>query len=165
MCLPYIVICVCPLQAVVPLCTSLYSGIQRTVGQYLYFRPRMSWSKHKSSSDVAGTTVFFKVLCCKVKNVVFIFCVWFFRYYLCEKHYKPYNTVHALMLSCFHHVRLFTMLWTVALQAPLFIWFSRQNYWSGSPCPPAGDLPDPGIAPESLTSPALADRFFATSTP
>ena len=43
-------------------------------------------------------------------------------------------------------------------------WFSRQEYWSGSPCPPPGDLPDPGIKPEFLTSPALASGFFTTST-
>ena len=35
-----------------------------------------------------------------------------------------------------------------------------QEYWSGLPCPPPGDLPDPGIEPISLTSPALAGRFF-----
>ena len=42
--------------------------------------------------------------------------------------------------------------------------FSRQEFWSGLPCPPPGDLPDPGIKPEFLTSPALAGRFFTTST-
>ena len=41
--------------------------------------------------------------------------------------------------------------------------FSRQEYWSGLPCPPAGNLPDPGIEPASLTSPSLARRFFSTS--
>ena len=52
--------------------------------------------------------------------------------------------------------------WTVALQAPLSMGFSRQEYWSGLPCPPLGDLPDPGIKPISLASPALADTFFTT---
>ena len=42
--------------------------------------------------------------------------------------------------------------------------FSRQEYWSGLPCPPPRDLPDPGVEPVSLMSPALADRFFTTST-
>ena len=42
--------------------------------------------------------------------------------------------------------------------------FSRQEYWSGLPCPDPPDLPDPGIKPMSLTSPALAGRFFTTST-
>ena len=54
-------------------------------------------------------------------------------------------------------------LWTVAHQAPLSMEFSRQGYWSGLPLPPPGDLPDPGIQPESLLSPALAGRFFNTS--
>ena len=42
--------------------------------------------------------------------------------------------------------------------------FSRQEYWNGLPVPPPGDLPNPGIEPESLTAPALAGEFFATST-
>ena len=41
---------------------------------------------------------------------------------------------------------------------------SRQEHWSGLPCPPPEDLPDPGIEPTSLMSPALAGRFFTTST-
>ena len=49
------------------------------------------------------------------------------------------------LLSCFSGVQLFATSWTVALQAPLSIGFSRQQYWSGLPCPCPGDLPDPGI--------------------
>ena len=41
--------------------------------------------------------------------------------------------------------------------------FSRQEYWSGLPCPPPGDLPNSGIEPEPLASSALADGFFTTS--
>ena len=41
--------------------------------------------------------------------------------------------------------------------------FSRQEYWRGLPCPPPGDLSDPGITPVSLKSPALSGRFFTTS--
>ena len=44
-----------------------------------------------------------------------------------------------------------------------FLGFSRQEYWSGLPCPPPGHLPSPGIKPESLASPALVGRFFTTS--
>ena len=44
------------------------------------------------------------------------------------------------------------------------IGFSGQEYWSGLPCSLPQDLPDPGIEPASLTSPALAGRFFITST-
>ena len=43
----------------------------------------------------------------------------------------------------------FTTPWTIALQAPLSMGFSRQNYWSGLPFPPPGDLSDPGIEPGS----------------
>ena len=53
--------------------------------------------------------------------------------------------------------------WTVAHQAPLSIGFSRQEYRSGLPCPPPGDLPNPGIEPKSLVCPALAGEFFTTS--
>ena len=50
----------------------------------------------------------------------------------------------------------------VAHQAPLSMGFSRQEYWSGLPFPSPGDLPDPGIKPESPESPALAGGFFTT---
>ena len=53
--------------------------------------------------------------------------------------------------------------WTVAHQASLLMGFSRQEYWSGLPFPPPGDLPDEGIELTSLVSPALAGRFFTTS--
>ena len=66
------------------------------------------------------------------------------------------------LLSHFSRVRLCAILWTGARQAPLCMGFSRQGYWSGLPCPPPGDLPDPGIEPASLTSPALAGGFFTT---
>ena len=49
---------------------------------------------------------------------------------------------------------------TVAHQTPLAKGSSRQEYWSGLPCPPAGDLPDPGTEPRSAASPELAGRFF-----
>ena len=62
-------------------------------------------------------------------------------------------------------VRLFGIPWTVAPQAPLSMGFPRQEYWSGLPFPAPGDLPNPGIKPESLMSPTLAGRFFTTSTP
>ena len=55
--------------------------------------------------------------------------------------------------------------WTVARQAPPSMGFSRQEYWSGAPFPSPGDLPDPGIKPVSLVSPALAGGFFTTSAP
>ena len=62
------------------------------------------------------------------------------------------------------HVLLFVAPWIVAHQAPLSMGFSRQEYWSGLPFPPLGDLPDPGIEPMSLVSPTMAGRFFTTET-
>ena len=55
-------------------------------------------------------------------------------------------------------------LWIIACQAPLSVGFSRQEYWSGLPCSPPGDLPNAGIEPASLMSLALAGGFFITST-
>jgi len=66
------------------------------------------------------------------------------------------------MLSHSSCVQLFVTPWKVACQAPLSIGFSRQEYWSGLPCPSLGELPNPGIEPASLSSPALAGGFFTT---
>ena len=62
------------------------------------------------------------------------------------------------------HVQLFSIPWTVALQAPLSMGFSRQEYWSGVPFLLPGDLSDPGIQTASLASPALAGGFFILTT-
>ena len=58
--------------------------------------------------------------------------------------------VCVCVLSCFSCVRLFATQWTIAHQAPLSMVFSRQENWSGLPCPPPGDLTDPGIKPATL---------------
>ena len=70
---------------------------------------------------------------------------------------RPQESVQmiTIMLSCSSRVQLFVTSWTVARQAPLSMGFSRQEYWSGLPCPPPGDLPHPGIEPDSALSPAL----------
>ena len=68
------------------------------------------------------------------------------------------------MQSHFSHVQLFATIWIVAHHAPLSMGFSRQEEGSGLPCSPPEDLPDPGIKPVSLTSPALAGGFFTTSS-
>ena len=65
-------------------------------------------------------------------------------------------------LSC---VQFFATPSTVPLQVPLSMGFSRQEYWNGLPFPTPGDLPNPGIKPTSLASPALASRFFTTAPP
>ena len=68
------------------------------------------------------------------------------------------------MLNRFSDVQVFVTLWSVAHQAPLSMGFSRQEYWSGWLFPPPpGDLPDPGIEPLSLTSPALVGGVSNTS--
>ena len=66
--------------------------------------------------------------------------------------------VRAHALSYFSCVRLFATLWTVAHQISLSMGFSRQENWDGLTCSSPGDLPNPGIGPASLMSPALVDR-------
>ena len=75
--------------------------------------------------------------------------------------HRPHTRcVRAQSLS---RVQLFATTWrTAARQAPLSMEVSRQEYQSGSPCPPPGDLSNPGIQPES---PILAGRFFTTEPP
>ena len=70
--------------------------------------------------------------------------------------------MHAQPVSC---AQLFATPWTIAYQASLSMGFSKQEHWSGTPFPPPGDLPDPGIQPLSPESPALASRFFTSKLP
>ena len=72
------------------------------------------------------------------------------------------SSIYVYVLSRFTHVWLFVTLWAIAHQASLSMGFSTQECWSGLPGPPPGDLPDLGIKPVSLTSPALTDGFFVT---
>ena len=72
--------------------------------------------------------------------------------------------IYMNMLSRFSRVQLFATLCTVAHQAPLSRGFSRQEYWSRLLFPSPGDLPNQEIKPMSLMSPALAGRFFNTSS-
>ena len=67
------------------------------------------------------------------------------------------------VLSCFSCVQLFATPWTAVCQPPLSVGFSRQEYWSGLPCPSPGHLPNPGIKPESSAAPALVGGFFTIS--
>ena len=62
-------------------------------------------------------------------------------------------------------IQLFAIPQTVARQVPLSTGFSGQEYWSGLPFPPLGDLPHPGINPTFPASPALAGGFFTTEPP
>ena len=76
-------------------------------------------------------------------------CIWGITLLLC-----------VCMLS---RVRLFVTPWTIAHHLPLSMGFSRQEYWSESPFPPTGDLPDPGIKPTSPESPALQEDSLLLS--
>ena len=80
-----------------------------------------------------------------------------FYFYLSECFYHK-----KVLCECCHfsRVQVFVTPWTIARQAPVSMEFSRQEYWSGLPCPAPGDLPNPGTKPTSLTSPALAGGFF-----
>ena len=75
---------------------------------------------------------------------------------------KGLMCVHAQSLS---RIWLFASLWTIARQAALSMGLSRQEYWSGLPFSPPGDLPDPGIKPLSSAPPALAGHLFTTEPP
>ena len=73
----------------------------------------------------------------------------------------PFLLIHdkdVCVLNPFGHVRLFAALWTVACQSPMSMGFSRQDYWTELPCPPPGDLPNPGI--EHTSSPLQADSLL-----
>ena len=69
------------------------------------------------------------------------------------------------VLRRFSRVRLFVTLWTVAHQIHLSMGFSMQEYWSGLPCPPPGDLPNPGIKPLARASPAFQAGSLPTEAP
>ena len=89
-------------------------------------------------------------------SLVFLFLLILLVLY---KHYLPPSNVHTCMLSHFSHVQLFVTLRAVVTQASLSRGFSRQEYWSGLPSPPPGNLPTRGSNPR-LMSPALASGFF-----
>ena len=69
------------------------------------------------------------------------------------------------MHSHFSCIQFFAILWTVAQQAPLSMGFSRQEYRSGFPFPPPGDLPDPGTELASPVSSAMVGGFLTTEPP
>ena len=134
-----------------------------------------------------------------IVKLILSFISWFFKLFKADKHickknnlassHPKYNSVpdytdwpnnimnfaQSLWTRCVHakslsHVRLFTTSWTIALQTPLSMRFSRQEYWSGLPCPPPGDLPNPGIKQcllcllhwqtgSSTTAPHLASKL------
>ena len=78
---------------------------------------------------------------------------------ICLTVIKYPHSYQCPLLSC---VQCFSTLWTVAHQAHVYE-FSTREYWSGFPFPPPRDLSDPGNKPESPSSPTLAGRFFTTA--
>ena len=93
----------------------------------------------------------------------FFFVLYSFQQFIqmCIKNTYP---IGLCMLSWFDHAWLFATLWTIADQAPLSMGFSRQEYCSGLQCPSPGDCPYSEIQPVSLGPPALAERFFTTTS-
>ena len=78
--------------------------------------------------------------------------------------FSSFFSKHACVLSRFSRIQLFATLWTMlSMEFATRLLCPWQEYWSGLPCPPPGNLPNPGIEPASLTSPASAGRLFTTS--
>ena len=82
---------------------------------------------------------------------------------ICPLIYKHVCITYVCMCSVASNS--FVSPWTVARQAPLSMEVYRQEHWSGLSFPSSRDLPNPGIKPVSLVSPALAGRFFTTVSP
>ena len=91
-------------------------------------------------------------------NNIKVFPTW--KYYFFKAVFFKFITYICANSIC---VWLFVTLWSVSLPASSVYEISRQEYWSGLPCPPPGALPDPGIEPASLKTLALAGRFFTTN--
>ena len=78
------------------------------------------------------------------------YVLWFWGAHCWTHQRVPAQAACLCMLNPFSRVQLFATLWTIALQAPLSMGFSRQEYWSGFTYPRPGELPNPGIKPASL---------------
>ena len=76
--------------------------------------------------------------------------------------YSKCSIKYVVVVLLISHIQLFATPWTIAHQAPLFMGFPRQEYWSELPFPSPWDLPDPEI---KSTCPALDGRFFTTEPP
>ena len=128
---------------------------------------------HPGESQQRVTT---PVKCCQPRKLTQALASWGFIGSQSRRHVAPMWMITAIQMPakavihheshcaccCFSRAWLCATLWTLACQAPLSMGFSRQEYWSGLPCPPPVTLPDPGIKPRSLISLALAVRFFTT---
>ena len=134
-------------------CCFLLQGIFPTQGLNLGLLRLLHWQTYSLPLSHEGSPVV---------NIAKCKCIFFSS-----------QSVHAMTLLviylciCAKSLQLYLTLCnpkgTVACQAPLSMGFSRQEYWSGLPHLPPGDLPDPGIKPMSLMSPTLAGRFFTAN--
>ena len=116
---------------------------------------RSSWPRNRTHTSCISCIPgrFFTLWATQIKTTV--------RYHFSQ---KVFNTQHYAVLCLFSHVRLFVTPWTIASQAPLAMEFSKKECWSALPFPTPGDVPNTGIKPGFLMSPALAGGFFTTST-
>ena len=101
------------------------------------------------------TAVMIQICCCEYRlNFIGIMCIFvsisnfwlllILNGWVCQFLYGLFILRHSVVSNS-------VTPWTVAHQAPLSMEFSRQEYWSGLPCPPSGNLPNPGIKPGSPT--------------
>ena len=117
--------------------------------------------KNEQSEPAASREITHRLLL-MMKFKIFKWKLEFWKTYICHNELNSFPGLKGVCVHTLSHIQLFAATWTVAHQAPLSISFSRQEYCSGLPFPPPGDLPDPGIEP---ASPALAGGFFTTEPP
>ena len=111
-----------------------------------WFEPRLSDCKiHTISSITSG----FKPLVCRLVSTPKE-CLSSLWWEYLGKADTCLSWRKACVLRWISRVQLFATLWTTGHQTPMTMGFCKQEYWSGLPCPPPGDLPNPGIEPASL---------------
>ena len=127
------------------------------------------WAKFFCTSHILVILELFPSEPPRILHYIIIICLHWLRLYNIYMYvWILYIYIYIIFMCIFSHfscVRLFATLWTVICQAPLSMRFSRQEYWSGLPCPSPGDLPDPEIEPASLMSPALAAGSLPLAPP
>ena len=147
--------------------TGVYKGVERQKGQKKIFEEIMGEAfkfyendkfRNLRNSQTSSTRNLKKT---KLRHMYVWGCIC-----ICEWIYKHENLNAVCAMLCLVAQSCPT-LWPHGLypSRPFYPWwFSRQECWSGLPCPPPGDLPDPEIEPVSFMSPALSGKFFTTST-
>ena len=127
------------------------------------FLSEFRWCQPDSAIIKFSSSVFFPVILLSISDLCprsiilssWKMEIWGFFFHFFIKNF-PWSTVwlpRICVLSCFSRVRLCATTWTITRKIPLSMGLSRQEYWTGWPCPPPGDLPDPGIKSASLCLP------------